>query len=157
RVQFDAPSLNVAEAAGNATMTITRTEGSDGPASVTVTSRDGTATQPADYTAVSVTVTFAAGDSAAKTVNLPIVNDSTHEPDETLYLTLSGATGAALGSTSEVLVTINDDDVAAPATAPKAAITAAYKHLHIDWTPVADATSYRVLKDATGSGAFTQV
>lgn len=156
RLQLSVSSLDVAESAGSATLTITRTEGSDGAASVTVTSRDGTATAPADYTSVSTTVSFAAGDSASKTVTVPIVNDATDEPDETFYLTLSSATGASLGSTTEALVTITDDDVSAPA-APRAALSAVYRKLHIDWTSVDGATSYRLMKDATGGGTFSQV
>lgn len=156
RLQFSASSMSAGEAAGNATITITRTGTSAGAASVAVTSRNGTATAPQDYTAVSTTVSFAAGDSAAKTVSLPIVNDTTDEADETLYLTLSSVTGASLGSTSEILVTINDDDVSAPA-APRAVISSAYKHLHVDWTAVTGATSYRLLRDPTGSSGYTQV
>ena len=151
-------SLTVAEDAGNATVTVTRTGGSDGAVSVTVTSRDGSATQPADYTAVSTTVSFAAGDTAAKTVNVPIINDTTPETAETLYLTLSAVTGgAALGSTSEALITITDNDVAPP-TASRAVISSAGPgKLRIDWTASTGATSYRVMKDATGSAGFTQV
>lgn len=157
RLQFSASSATVSESAGTVTVTVTRTEGSDGAASVRVASRDGTATQPQDYTAVSTTVTFAAGDAAAKTVTVPIVNDTTSEPGETLYLALSSATGgASLGSVSELLVTITDDDVAAPA-APRAVMSAAYKQLRIDWTSVTGATSYRLLKDPTGSSGFAQV
>jgi hypothetical protein len=156
RLQFSVSSLDVAEGAGTATLSITRTDGTDGAATVTVTSRDGTATAPADYTALTTTVSFAAGDSTAKTVTIPIVDDATDEPDETLYVKLSGVSGAALGSGIEVLVTINDDDLSAPA-APKAAMSAAYRKLHVDWTPVDGATSYRLMKDATGGGTFTQV
>ncbi len=158
RLQFSVSSLTVAEDAGNATVTVTRTGGSDGAVSVTVTSRDGSATQPADYTAVSTTVSFAAGDTAAKTVNVPIINDTTPETAETLYLTLSAVTGgAALGSTSEALITITDNDVAPP-TASRAVISSAGPgKLRIDWTASTGATSYRVMKDATGSAGFTQV
>lgn len=157
QLQFSAPSLAVAENAGNAVLTVTRTGGSSGAVSVTVTSRNGTATQPADYTAVSTTVTFAAGDTAAKTVNVPIVNDSADESDETLYVALSTPTGgAALGSTSEILVTIVDDDVSPP-PAPRAVVSATYKQLRVDWTAASTATSYRVMKSAAVGAAFSQV
>lgn len=156
QVQFGVPSVDVNESAGSATVTVTRTGGSDGAVSVRVTSRDGTATA-ADYTAVSATVSFAAGDTTAKTVTVPITNDTVDEPDETLYLTLgSPAGGVTIGAAREVLVTIVDDDIAAPA-APKAAMSSAYKQLRIDWAPVAAATSYRLLKDPTGSAGFAQV
>lgn len=156
RVQFSAPTFEAGEGTGSATVTIIRTDGSDGAVSVRVTSRDGTATA-ADYTAVAATVSFGAGDSAAKTVTVPIANDAVDEPDETLDLTLSAtAGGVSLGSASETLLTILDDDITAP-TAPKAVLSAAYKQLHIDWTSVSGATSYRLLKDPTGNAGFTQI
>lgn len=156
RVQFSAPTFEVNENGGNASITITRTEGSDGAVSVRVTSRDGTATA-ADYTAVATTVTFGAGDAATKTVLVPIINDTIVEPSETLYLTLTAPTGGLrIGSTSEALLTIIDDDIAPPA-APTAVISATYKQLRIDWTAASGATSYRLMKDPTGSAGYAQV
>lgn len=156
RVQFSAPAFEVNEAAGSATITITRTDGSDGAVSIRVTSRDGSATA-ADYTAVAATVTFNDGDAATKTVSVPIIDDATDEPDETLYLTLATPTGGvSLGSASETLLTVLDDDVSAP-SAPKAALSAVYKELQVDWTAVTGATSYRLLKDPTGGGNYTQI
>lgn len=158
RVQFSVPSLSVSEAAGTATVTITRTNGSDGAVTVRVESRDGTAVAGADYTAVNTTVTFVDGDSAPKTIAVTIANDTVVEPDETLYLTLTVQSGGAnRGATYELLLTINDDDVAPPTAAPKAVISSSYRQLHIDWTGVVGATSYRVLKSATANAPFVQV
>lgn len=157
RVQFSAPTFEVNENAGNASVTLTRTDGTQGAVSVSVASRNGTATAAADYTAVATTVTFGDGDAAAKTVLVPIINDATVEPSETLYLTLSTPTGGAgVGAARETLLTIIDDDIAPPA-APTAAISAAYKQLRIDWTAASGATSYRLMKDATGNAGFTQI
>lgn len=157
RLQFSVPSLTVAENAGNATLTITRTEGSNGAVSVTVATRNGTATQPQHYTTVSTTVSFAAGDGAAKTVTVPIIDNTEDGPDRTLYVTLSSPTGnAVIGATSEVLVTIADDDISAP-PASRAVVSATANGLHFDWTTAAGATSYRVMKDAAGSGTYAQV
>ncbi|MFL6547785.1 MAG: Calx-beta domain-containing protein [Povalibacter sp.] len=156
RVQFDASAINVAEAAGQVAITVTRTDGSQGALTVTVSSRNGSATQAEDYTAVSTTVAFADGDTAPKTVNVSIINDAKDEADETLYVTLSSSVAGTLGATSEALITITDDDLSAP-SAPKAAMTSAYKHLHVDWTSVAGANSYRLLKDALGDGNFAQL
>ncbi|MFL6577236.1 MAG: Calx-beta domain-containing protein, partial [Povalibacter sp.] len=74
RVQFDNSAINVAEAAGQAAITITRTDGSQGALTVTVSSRNGSATQAEDYTAVSTSVAFAAGDTTSKTVSVPIID-----------------------------------------------------------------------------------
>jgi hypothetical protein len=146
----------VSESAGEATITITRSESVQGALTVIVSSRNGSAIEPNDYKALSTEISFASGDNASKTVKVPIVNDSEDEADETLYLTLSSSKEQSVGATSEILLTITDDDASAPA-APKAVMSSTYKHLHVDWTPVANATSYRLLKDASGNGTFAQV
>ena len=74
-LQLSAATYSVAENGGSATVTITRTGGT-GAVGVTVATGNGTATAPADYTAVSQTVSFAAGDTANKTVSIPIVDDA---------------------------------------------------------------------------------
>ncbi len=56
---------------------------------------NGTATAPADYTAVSQTVSFAAGDTANKTVSIPIVDDALVEGNETMIVALNSPTGGA--------------------------------------------------------------
>ncbi len=83
----------MAENGGNATITITRTGGSSGAVGVTFATGNGTATAPADYTAVSQTVSFANADTANKTINIPIIDDSAVEGNETVNLTLSSPTG----------------------------------------------------------------
>lgn len=70
-----------------------------------------TATAGQDFTAVSGTVTFAAGETS-KTVVVAVAGDTVAEPDETVKITLSAPTGAALG-TSTATGTIVNDDVAA--------------------------------------------
>jgi hypothetical protein len=116
---FGAATYGVGEAAGTATITVTRSGGSDGAVGVTLASSDGTATAGADYTAVSTTVTFAAGDAATKTVTVTIANDTLVESAETINLTLSNVTGGAtLGSPSTAVLTITDDDVAPPPPPP---------------------------------------
>ncbi len=68
----------------------------------------GTATEPADFTTSSSTLTFASGETV-KTLPVPIIPDAVDENDETLYVRLSGATGAAIAD-NEATVTIADDD-----------------------------------------------
>ena len=63
--------------------------------------------------AVNQTVSFANGDTANKTVSIPITNDFTFEGNETVNLTLGNPTGGAtLGSPSTAVLTIVDDDAA---------------------------------------------
>ncbi len=51
-LQLSAATYSVAENGGSATITVTRTGGSAGAVGVTLATSNGTATAPADYTAV---------------------------------------------------------------------------------------------------------
>jgi hypothetical protein len=91
-------------------VTINRTGGSDGVVNVTLTPSDGTAIAPDDYDNTPLTVIFADGETA-KTVTIPIVNDSLIEGNETVNLTLSNPTGAAILDTQTTATfTIIDND-----------------------------------------------
>ena len=123
-LQFSAATYSVAENGGNATITITRTGGSAGAVGVTFATSNGTATQPSDYTAVTQTVSFANGDTASKTVSIPIVNDTVVEANETVNLALTNPTGGAtLGSPSAAVLTITNDDLPPPGTLQFSAAT----------------------------------
>jgi CSLREA domain-containing protein len=111
RLQFSAATYSVVENAGTATITVTRTGGSDGAVGATVSLSNGTATTPADYDATARTISFADGDATPKTVSVPIVNDVLDEPDETVNLTLGSPTGGtSIGSPAAAVLTIQDDD-----------------------------------------------
>ena len=79
-----------------------------GTVTVDYATADGTATAGADYTATSGTLTFAAGETA-KTVSVPVLDDSLDEGDETFTLRLSNATGARIAD-GEATGTIANDD-----------------------------------------------
>jgi hypothetical protein len=111
QLAFDTGSYNVSEDGGNATVTVTRSGGSDGEVSVDYATSDDTATAGSDYTSQSGTLTFADGETS-KTINIPINDDSEVESDETLQLTLTNAVNATLGSQDTASLTINDNDLA---------------------------------------------
>ncbi|HEY0322463.1 MAG TPA: Calx-beta domain-containing protein, partial [Pyrinomonadaceae bacterium] len=107
---FSSATYSVNENGGSASITITRTGGSAGTATVLFQTSNGTASS-SDYTAVSQTVTFNDGETS-KTINVPITDDQLDEADETVNLTLSNAGGSGqLGTPSTAVLTINDDDV----------------------------------------------
>jgi hypothetical protein len=114
-IQLTFSTANVAENAGTVTVTATRTGGSNGAVSVTLDTANGTALAPGDYTAVAGAIlSWADGDTAPKSINITIVNDSLDEPDETFTATISNATGGAtLGGTVTATITIQDDDLPA--------------------------------------------
>ncbi|MEQ1859663.1 MAG: Calx-beta domain-containing protein [Chthoniobacteraceae bacterium] len=107
-------SVSVTEdvAGGNLEVTLTRTGSTAGTSSVDFQTFDDTAAAGSDYTASTGTVTFNPTD-VTKTIAIPITNDSMVEADERFTVELSNAQGAALSpnATTEIAVTIADDDV----------------------------------------------
>jgi hypothetical protein len=111
-LQFSAATSSVGEAAGSASIGVTRTGSASGAVSVTYeTTTGGSAIAGADYTAVSGQLSWADGDTQTKTFSVPITNDTSVESNETVWLRLLSPTGGAvLGPQSTSVVTILDDD-----------------------------------------------
>ena len=104
--------------AGSIAVSVSRINGSDGASSVNYSTSGISATAGVDFTAPSGTLNWAAGDSSARTILVPIINDATIEGDETFSITLSAAAGANLGVASVTTITIVDDDVQTAPGAP---------------------------------------
>ena len=110
-INLSASSYSVAETGTNAVITLLRTNGAASGVSVLLTVADGTATAGLDYTNVTQTVTFIAGETNKK-VNLPIINDTLAEGAETIAISLSNAGGGAnLGGVTSATLTITDNDL----------------------------------------------
>ena len=124
-------ALTVEENAGAATflaiVTTTKDKAPEGGLSfdVIVTTADGSATQPADYTQLSDRATFSQRDFSPVTVNgqpryqaaedftIPIVDDTDDEPNEDFTATLAYANPTLThlqGGNARARVTITDDD-----------------------------------------------
>lgn len=115
QLAFSAATFTVSEGGGTATITVTRTGGSAGPVSVSLNTSDGTAATGSDYNGILQQVTWADGETATKTITIPIVQDSVVEGNETVNLRLSSPTGGAvLGVQSTAVLTIVDDDISTP-------------------------------------------
>ena len=112
-LQFGGPTYSIPEAGGAATITVTRAGGAASAVTVhyeTWTAGGGTATAGQDYAAVAGTLTFGAAE-ASRTFEIPIANDPTDEPNETVVLRLSSpGGGGTLGAPSLATLTITDDD-----------------------------------------------
>jgi uncharacterized delta-60 repeat protein len=106
---FGGASYSVDEDAGTVTVTVARSGGVNGAASVSYATSNGTAVAGSDYTATSGTLAWAAGEGGLKTFTLSILSDTDVESTETVNLSLNAVTGATLGLSSAVL-TINDSD-----------------------------------------------
>jgi hypothetical protein len=109
-LQFSTSNFTVNENQGTATITVTRTGGSNVPVTVNYATSNGTANAGADYTATSGTLSFGIGETS-KTFTVPIIDDALVEGNETINLTLTGPTnGATLGSQTSATLTIVDND-----------------------------------------------
>jgi hypothetical protein len=112
-LRFTSATFGVGEAAGNATISVERVNGSFGAVSVEYASSDGTATQPDDYAASTGTLSWSSGASGVRTFTVAIANDAVDEPDETIGLALSAATGgASIVAPATAVLSIADDDAA---------------------------------------------
>ena len=97
----------MAENAGSFQVTVTRTGGTAGTATVGYSTVDGTATAGQDYAATSGTLVFQPGETS-KTITIPILEDNLTENPETLIVGLGNPTGATLASPSHTQLTITD-------------------------------------------------
>ncbi len=110
-IRFSAPSIKIDETAGEAEVTLTRSGGTAEGVTVDVTVVGGTASAEDDYSLMTETVEFAAGETTA-TFSLLVNDDSDSEGDETVLLQLANPTGGAtLGKGTNATVTIVDDEV----------------------------------------------
>ena len=124
-VLFGAANYNVAEQAGSATLTVTRSGDLSGTTTVGYQTVDdaadvgcadtvnnhGAAYARCDYATTLDTLTFAPGETQ-KTINVPIVNDAHVEGSETFQVQLVNPLGASFGTPATTTVTITDNDAA---------------------------------------------
>ena len=108
-LQFSSPGYSVSESAGSVAITVTRLGHLSNAASVNFFTSDGTAEQRSDYTAAADVVSFAAGETI-KTLEILVTDDLYVEGNETLFVSLSNATGGAISGPRTVTLTITDND-----------------------------------------------
>ena len=162
-VRFSQGAYSVSEGGGSATITVLRASGDDGPATVAFTASAGSAAVGADFTGVTGTLSWADGDDANKTFQVPIVNDAVDESNETINLTLSNATGATLGTPATAALTIQDNDgtggPAGPPTVPGnlRADGQSTTEILLTWNDSSNETGYRIERRLLRGGAFQEV
>jgi hypothetical protein len=99
----------VIESDGTAIISIVRSGDITGAASVQYATSDWSAVSSQDYTAISGTLNFAAGE-ISKSVTIPIINDGVPESFENFSLGLMGVSGGILVDPSSTNIFILDDD-----------------------------------------------
>ncbi|MBD1211468.1 MAG: peptidylprolyl isomerase [Dolichospermum circinale Clear-D4] len=91
----------------NVTYTVTLSRSDTRVITVNYATANGTATAGLDYTSRTGTLTFNSG-VTSQSINIPILNDSINEVNETFTLTLTSPTNANLGTQTSVTTTISD-------------------------------------------------
>lgn len=120
-IQFSTSSYPVGEGDKQVDLTLTRTGDTTGAASVRFTTSDtagafncnvlsGVASSRCDYEIRIKTIRFAAGETS-KTISVFIIDDTYADGSESFNVSLSNASGAALGAQSSATVSIADNDV----------------------------------------------
>lgn len=121
---FEVSDYVVNEAAGNASITLTRSGGSDGSVQVDYATNGGSAVVGVDYTSTAGTLLFDDLETT-KSFTIPILNDSQTESPETIGLTLSNfrpwnkpggdiSDPPLQGTITAATLTIQDDDSGGP-------------------------------------------
>ena len=113
RINVSAGAVTVSEGAASVTVSVERTGGNNGPASVDYATAVGTAAGN-DFAAATGTLNWADGETGAKTVDIAITDDTNAEGSENFTFALSNATGADLGAMVQVTVTISASDAPPP-------------------------------------------
>lgn len=106
-------TYSVEQSTGSVTVTVNRTGGSAGAASVGYGTRSGTAVAGTDFTATSGTLQWADGDAAPKTFLIPVNGTSVFSGTRSFSVALNGATGSTLGSPVTASIGINGAATAA--------------------------------------------
>jgi uncharacterized delta-60 repeat protein len=110
-IQFGARAFFTSEGGlGKALVSVTRTGGSHGAASVNVSTSGGSAQTGGDFKSTSTRVRWGDGDAAPRLVEIPIREDQAIESLEQFKVSLAHARCAKLGKQDRAPVTIVDDD-----------------------------------------------
>ena len=116
-LKFDERDFYVVEGAGQAVISVERSHGESGAASVAYRTVDGTATAGTDYTATRGVLSWASGDESRRTFTVAVRADELGETNEDLVLVLSDPSGGAAvdAERGTARLHIQDDDAGAPA------------------------------------------
>ena len=110
-LQFSVTTYLVNENSGAVSLVLRRSGKPKGACSVDYATSNGTATAGEDYQGASGTLTFAAGE-IEKRIDIPILDDTLGEGNESFIVTLTNAVGVELTDQAAATVIIVDDESA---------------------------------------------
>lgn len=112
-IGFDSPRATALESASPLTLTLRRYGPTTEAVSIDYATGDfagpGAATADEDYLSTAGTVTWAAGDSADKTIQLTLVSDGLVEPTESFRVLLSNPSGPVTAAANAVVTLLDAD------------------------------------------------
>jgi hypothetical protein len=116
-LQYSATTYSTAYNAGSVVVTLDRVGGTAGAARVGLNTRAGTALSGLDFVGINEWVNWAAGDGAAKSVSIKILNRGAYSGSRSFSLGLSGESGASMGSPDAAVVNISGTTITGPPSA----------------------------------------
>ncbi|HUN71744.1 MAG TPA: Calx-beta domain-containing protein [Steroidobacteraceae bacterium] len=105
-VSLSSATYSVQQSAGAAQVTVARTDGSSGAASVNYATANGSAVAGTDYTASSGTLNWASGDTSTKTFSVPLSDKTPFTGTKSFGVNLSDAVDSSLGNPASGTVAI---------------------------------------------------
>jgi hypothetical protein len=109
-LSLSATTYSIVPSVGTLVITVNRTGGSSGAASVHYATSNGTALASIDFTSASGTLNWTNGDTSAKTFSVLIISSGLG--NKSFTVTLSSATGATLGTPSSSTISIGSTSTA---------------------------------------------
>jgi hypothetical protein len=106
---IDDVSLSEGDTTNTLTFTVTLSKASGQTVTVNYASANGIARSTSDYVAKSGTLSFTPGTALTRTISITINGDTLFEGNETLFVLLSGAVNASIGTARGTGTIINDD------------------------------------------------
>ncbi|GHF92302.1 Calx-beta domain-containing protein [Thalassotalea marina] len=108
-ISFEQSALTINESAGTVTVNVRRENGDFGEVAVNYEFINGTATNGNDYSASNGTISFANGE-IEKSITFNVTEDTSVESSENFTIKLSSSNPALLGTNTELVITISDND-----------------------------------------------
>lgn len=110
KAELSTTSLSVLETSGQVDVEVTRQGGSEDELSISYTLESDTATENEDFEAQTGTLSWQAGDTSARTISVSLINDTNSEDTEQFSIVLTSDNADLLGSFTQTIVTIKDDE-----------------------------------------------